>query len=67
MKKHIKEYLLDTNNCIYYSNALKKREEKRSSEEKRILHIVENESNVAYTVHKTARLSMPMRTARTTF
>jgi predicted nucleic acid-binding protein len=45
MKKHINEYLLDTNNCIYYSNALKKREERRSSEEKRILHKINSIGN----------------------
>jgi tRNA(fMet)-specific endonuclease VapC len=40
MKAEIKGYLLDTNNCIYYSNALKKPEEKRSQQEKRVLKII---------------------------
>ncbi len=34
-------YLLDTNNCIYYSNALKKKEHRRTPKEKRILHIID--------------------------
>lgn len=33
-------YLLDTNNCIYYSNALKKKEHRRSPKEKRITLLV---------------------------
>lgn len=40
MKANIKGYLLDTNNCIYYLNALKKQEEKQSSQEKKVLEII---------------------------
>jgi hypothetical protein len=40
MKQKVDGYLLDTNNCIYYSNALKKPAEKRSVEEKRVVQII---------------------------
>jgi len=37
MKPKIDGYLLDTNNCIYYFNALKKVVEKQSAIEKQVL------------------------------
>lgn len=40
MKQEVDGYLLDTNNCIYYSNALKKPTEKRSVEEKRVVQMI---------------------------
>jgi len=40
MTQKVDGYLLDTNNCIYYSNALKKQAERRSDEEKRVIQII---------------------------
>jgi len=40
MKQKVEGYLLDTNNCIYYSNALKKPAERRSIAEKRVVQII---------------------------
>jgi tRNA(fMet)-specific endonuclease VapC len=45
MKQIVDGYLLDTNNCIYYSNALKKPAEKRSVEEKRVVQIINSIKN----------------------
>lgn len=40
MKQKVDGYLLDTNNCIYYSNALKKLAERRSMAEKRVVQVI---------------------------
>jgi len=45
MKQKVDGYLLDTNNCIYYSNALKKPAERRSVEEKRVVQIINSLRN----------------------